>query len=328
MTPLPTTPLPTAPSGPSPAAPAAAGHRPVSGTAHLAVTEDPHLAGRLENLHAQLAALDSLVVAFSGGADSTLVLAAAARALGPDRVLAATGDSASLSDRERRAVRTIAHDLGVRHAFVTTRELESDGYRRNARSRCWFCKTELLQKLGEFATEEGMDAIATGTNADDLLDPFRPGVKAAAALGALTPLADAGLTKAQVRAASRSWGLPTWSKPASPCLSSRIAYGLTITRERLSRVERAEEALRTALREAGIVSGDLRVRDLGNRALIQVTPSAVRDLGDCRPALDAVRDAGFDDVEVDPLGFRSGSLNTMAVEPTAAPRSPEGSNGQ
>jgi uncharacterized protein len=282
----------------------------------LTVREDTELAARLENLHTRLAALDSLVVAFSGGADSTLVVAAAARALGPGRVLAATGDSASLSERERGAVRAVAHDLGVRHAFVATHELERPGYRRNARSRCWFCKTELLDRLRTFAAEQGIGHIATGTNADDLLDPFRPGIKAAAAQGALTPLADAGLTKAQVRAASSQWGLTTWNKPASPCLSSRVAYGLTITGERLARVDRAEEALRNALRDAGITSADLRVRDLGDRALVQVDPSAVPAVVACDAALDAVRGAGFDRAEVDLLGFRSGSLNNMAVART------------
>lgn len=308
---MPTT-LPLLPPAADPSSPHACKvSAPAPGAAHTA--EDPDLGPRLEDLRTRLTGLDSLLVAFSGGADSTLVVAAAARALGPGRVLAATGDSASLSERERAAVRTIAGDLGVRHAFVSTHELERAGYRRNARSRCWFCKTELLDRLRAFATAEGIGAVATGTNADDLVDPFRPGIKAAAAQGALTPLADAGLTKAQVRAASRLWGLATWSKPASPCLSSRIAYGLTVTRERLSRVEQAEEALRGALLDAGIASADLRVRDLGDRALIQVDPPAVPAVLGCAPALAAVRAAGFGHVEVDPLGFRSGSLNTMAA---------------
>ena len=275
------------------------------------VHEDAELAERLEKLHTRLAALDSLVVAFSGGADSTLVVAAAVRALGPDRVIAATGDSASLAERERDAVHAVAHGLGARHAFVATHELREPGYRRNEQSRCWFCKTELLNRLRDFAAEQGMRHIATGTNADDLLDPFRHGIKAAAALGALTPLADAGLTKAQVRAVGNEWGLATWNKPASPCLSSRVAYGLTISPGRLARVDRAEEALRGALQDNGITSDDLRVRDLGDRALVQVDPSAVPAVLACDRVLDAVRRTGFERAEVDPLGFRSGSLNTM-----------------
>lgn len=277
------------------------------------LADDVELDRRLEDLHTRLAAHDSLLVAFSGGADSTLVVAAAVRALGADRVLAATGDSASLPESERAAVRRIARGLGVEHAFVATHELDSRGYQRNGPSRCGFCKSELMRRLRSFAAGRGIERIATGTNADDLLDPFRPGVKAAAAQGAITPLADAGLTKRHVRAASNRWGLSTWDKPASPCLSSRIAFGLAITRERLSRVDRAEQALRKALREAGIDPVDLRVRDLGDHALIQVDRSAVPAVRTCGPARDAVREAGFAGVEVDPEGFRSGSLNTMAA---------------
>ena len=272
--------------------------------------QDGRLAERLAELHRLLAALGSVVVAFSGGADSALLLAAAVRALGSDRVLAATGDSASLSVRERGAVRDVARRLGAEHVFVDTHELESAGYRENSRSRCWFCKDELAGRLGELAAARGLAHVATGTNADDLADPFRPGIRAAAGRGAVTPLADAGLTKAQVRAASRAWSLPTWDKPASPCLSSRVAYGLTITRDRLARVDAAEQALRDSLRRAGIGSYDLRVRDLGERALIQVDRSAVAAVTGCAEALEAVRLAGFAAVEVDPNGFRSGSLNT------------------
>jgi uncharacterized protein len=272
---------------------------------------DEVLAGRLDALHRRLAELGSVVVAFSGGADSALLLAAAVRTLGPDRVIAATGDSASLSQRERGAVRNVARQLGADHTFTDTHELRADGYRENSRSRCWFCKDELAARLGELAAGLGFAHVATGTNADDLADPFRPGIRAAALRGVVTPLADAGLTKDQVRAASREWGLPTWDKPASPCLSSRVAYGLTITRERLARVDAAEQALRDSLQRAGIDSYDLRVRDLGDRALIQVDRSAVTDVAACQEALDAVRRTGFASVEVDPRGFRSGSLNQV-----------------
>ncbi|WP_159007137.1 ATP-dependent sacrificial sulfur transferase LarE [Streptomyces sp. NRRL S-813] len=269
-------------------------------------------ARRLDDLHRRLLELDSLVVAFSGGADSTLLLAAALRALGPDRVLAATGDSASLPGRERDAVREIAGSLGARHTFVATGELQVAGYRENSRSRCWYCKNELTGRLLTVAADEGLAHVATGTNADDLTDPFRPGIRAAAQRGVVTPLADAGLTKDQVRAASHAWGLPTWDKPASPCLSSRVAYGLTVTRERLARVEAAENALREVLSRAGIGTYDLRVRDLGERALVQVDAPAVPAVTSCAQALNAVRAAGFASVEVDPRGFRSGSLNDSA----------------
>ncbi|GLW73257.1 ExsB family transcriptional regulator [Kitasatospora phosalacinea] len=274
---------------------------------------------RLALLERELTSLGSVVVAFSGGADSALLTAAAVRALGSDRVLAATGDSASLSHRERGAAARTARQLGARHVFVRTHELESDGYRENSRSRCWFCKDELAGRLVELAAGHGLAHVATGTNADDLADRFRPGIRAAAGHGVVTPLAAAGLTKAQVRAASRRWGLPTWDKPASPCLSSRIAYGLTITRQRLDRVDAAEQALRESLARAGIASYDLRVRDLGERALIQVDRAAAPAVAARPEVLAAVRGAGFASVEVDPLGFRSGSLNTVQEEVDSGP---------
>jgi uncharacterized protein len=268
---------------------------------------------RLDALQRRLTELGSVVVAFSGGADSALLLAAAVRVLGPNRVLAATGDSASLSRAERVAVAQIAGYLGAEHVFVATHELDVDGYRENSRSRCWFCKDELVRRLTALASERGFAHVATGTNADDVIDPYRPGIRAAAAHGAVTPLADAGLTKDEVRVISRAWGLPTWDKPASPCLASRVAYGLTITRERLDRVDAAERVLRECLNRAGIAPHDLRVRDYGERAVVQVDRAAVADVRGCGEALDAVRRTGFRTVEVDPRGFRSGSLNEKSM---------------
>ncbi|MFJ3231480.1 hypothetical protein [Streptomyces sp. NPDC086787] len=170
----------------------------------------------------------------------------------------------------------------------------------------------LSARLLELAAAEGFAHVATGTNAGDLADPHRPGIRAVAGRGVATPPADAGLTKAQVRAAGRAWGLTTWDKPASPCLPSRIAYGLTITRERLSRVEAAEGALRDGPRRSGIDTDHLRVRDPGERALIQVGRAAVPAVGARPEVLDAVRATGFTSVEVGPRGFRSGSLNDVA----------------
>jgi uncharacterized protein len=270
------------------------------------------LGRRLDRLDSELRDLGSVLVAFSGGTDSALVLAAAVKALGPDRVVAATAVSPSLPASELDAARQFAAGLGVRHLTPSTDELSRDGYRANAGDRCFFCKAELLDVLGPLAAELGLAAVATGTNADDARAGFRPGIRAAAERSAATPLLTAGLTKAQVRAVSREWGLPTWDKPAAACLSSRIAYGVEVTAARLSRVEHAEVALRLALASAGLVSRDLRVRDLGDRALVEVDRDVVDELA-ARPDLLATV-TGFETVEVDPRGFRSGAMNDLLAD--------------
>jgi uncharacterized protein len=197
-----------------------------------------------------------------------------------------------------------------------THELTRAGYRANSGARCGHCKSELLDTLTPLASELGLAVVATGTNADDAAAGFRPGIAAAAARGAVTPLLDAGLTKAQVREASRRWGLSTWDKPAAACLSSRIAYGVPVDREGLQRVERAELRLREALGECGIDVRDLRVRDLGeNRARVEVDADAVAAVSASSAAADAVRQSGFTAVEVDPRGFRSGSMNELLPDP-------------
>jgi uncharacterized protein len=270
------------------------------------------LASRLARLAELLRRHERLLVAFSGGADSAFLLAAAVRALGAGNVAAATAYSDSLPMSERAPALEFARSLGVEVLTPETSEMARAGYRANAGDRCAFCKAELLDVLGPLAVEHGYAAVATGTNADDARAGFRPGIAAASERGAVTPLLDAGLTKEQIRAASRSWGLPTWDKPAAACLSSRIAYGIEITPARLARVERAEAGLRRALTEAGHRVGDLRVRDLGDRARVEVDPELVEVAGE---HLEVVRSAGFHDVEVDPLGFRSGSMNELLGNP-------------
>lgn len=270
-------------------------------------SEDP--AARLE---ARLAALPGLLVAFSGGADSAFLLAAATRALGPERVVAATAVSASLPRRERDEAQAFAAGLGVRHELVRTHEMDRAGYRANDGNRCAFCKTELLEVLGPLAARLGVP-VATGTNADDLVAGFRPGIAAAAEHGALTPLADAGFTKAEVRALSRAWGLSTWDKPAMACLASRVAFGVPISPYRLARVGRAEAALRARLASAGLVTRDLRVRDLGDEARVEVDPELAPTLADRPDLLAAVE--GFERVQVDPRGFRSGAMNELLPDP-------------
>lgn len=266
----------------------------------------------LARLEERLQELGSLLVAFSGGADSAFLLAAATRALGPDQVIAATAISPSLPASELAGARSFAASLGVRHLTPTTDELSREGYRANAGDRCFFCKAELLDVLGPLAASLGLQHVATGTNADDARAGFRPGIRAAAERGAVTPLLDAGLMKAQVRLASRQWSLPTWDKPAAACLSSRIAYGVEVTATRLSRVEQAETALRLALADAGLVVRDLRVRDLGDRAMVEVDADLVKSI-EARPSLLAAI-AGFDAVEVDPRGFRTGAMNELLVD--------------
>jgi uncharacterized protein len=273
------------------------------------------LAIRVTDLEERLRALGSVLVAFSGGADSAFLLAAAVRVLGPDRVLAATAVSPSLPASELGPAREFAATLGVRHVLPRTDELSQDGYRANGGDRCYFCKAELLDVLAPIAESYGLAQVATGTNADDAVAGFRPGMRAAAERGAVTPLRDAGLTKAQVRVASRGWGLTTWDKPAAACLSSRIAYGTQITPFLLARVERAEAALREALAAAGVRVRDLRVRDLRGRAVIEVDPDQAARVAGLQAAVAAVRDAGFAEVEVDPRGFRSGSMNELLDDP-------------
>ncbi|MEU6858246.1 ATP-dependent sacrificial sulfur transferase LarE [Glycomyces sp. NPDC046736] len=262
----------------------------------------------------RLAALPSLMVAFSGGADSAFLLAAAVRALGPARVEAATALSPSLPPAELDRARAFAADLGVAHHAPTTDELAREGYRANAGDRCFFCKTELMSVIGPLAAERGIAAVATGTNADDLAAGFRPGIRAAANAGALTPLADAGLTKPEIRAASKAWGLPTWDKPAAACLASRIAYGVEVTADGLQRVANAEETLRRAFAKAAIPVRNLRVRDLGgDAARVEIDAELVAAAAAKPEVLASVE--GFAQVDLDERGFRSGSMNELLADP-------------
>ncbi|MEV6994463.1 ATP-dependent sacrificial sulfur transferase LarE [Streptomyces sp. NPDC093228] len=248
-------------------------------------------------------------VAYSGGADSALVLAAAVRVLGPERVLAVTAVSESLADGELSHARRLADELGVTHLAARTHELAQPGYRANGPDRCYFCKSEVLDTIAALARERGLEMVATGTNVDDAADPYRPGIRAGRERGIRTPLLDAGLTKADVRRLSRHWSLPTWNKPATPCLASRVRYGIEVTPYRLARVDRAETAIRALLAEAGLQVTDLRVRDLGDRARVEVDPALVARTAALPALAEVLAAAGFADLphEVEP--FRSGRLN-------------------
>lgn len=273
----------------------------------------PCAATGAERLLSLLRGAGGVVVAFSGGVDSGVVLAGAVRALGAGQVIAATAVSDSLAAEELQAATAFAAGLGVAHLTPSTHELERPGYRVNDGDRCYFCKAELLDVLLPLAAEYDLPYVATGTNADDLSAGFRPGIRAAAERGAITPLADAGLTKDEVRAIARDWSLPLWDKPAAACLSSRIAFGIQISRARLDRVERAERDLRSALSTAGLYSENLRVRDLGDSARVEVDAALTPTLA-ARPEL-LTEVTGFHRVELDPAGFRSGAMNELLPDP-------------
>ncbi len=200
-----------------------------------------------------------------------------------------------------------ARDLGVRHAAPETGELDNPDYAANGRDRCYFCKSTVLDAITAVARDNGLAAVATGTNADDARDPFRPGIRAGDEIGVHTPLRDLGMSKAEVRGVSAFWGLSTADKPALPCLASRVRYGVAITPARLARVERAEVAVRAWLADAGTPTRDLRVRDLGDVGRVELDPH-LAEVPVIREALTGiVREAGFDGAEL--AVFRSGALN-------------------
>ena len=265
----------------------------------------------LNRLHHEILRYPGLLIAFSAGVDSGLLLAAAARWLGTARVLAVTAVSPSLPDAERQYAHDFARRLGVTHLEAATQEMLRPGYRENGTSRCYFCKAELLDVVGGHLSVLPAGArVATGTNADDLVAGFRPGIRAAADRGAVTPLADAGMSKQLIRDTAREWGLPIWDKPQAACLSSRVAYGIQISPQRLARVEAAELALRRALADSGVSSVDVRVRDLGEQARIEVDAELAGRPGAWQAAaVAAVAGCGFAEAWIDPQGFRSGSMN-------------------
>jgi uncharacterized protein len=264
----------------------------------------------------RLAGCGSAVVALSGGVDSAVLLLLAIEALGPDRVLAATGESPSLAASDLVEARRSARALGARHEIVATRELERAAYRANRGDRCYHCRTELFQRLGRVARERGLARVVYGAIADDLND-VRPGMRAAERLGVVAPLLQAGLVKADVRALARRARLPVADKPASACLASRIPVGTTVTPESLARVERAEAALRR------LGFGQFRVRHHGTLARLEFDPEGLRRLLDAglrARTLEAVRDAGYRGAAVDPRGYRAGGASGPAELPVTRPQ--------
>ncbi|MBI3981453.1 MAG: ATP-dependent sacrificial sulfur transferase LarE [Gemmatimonadetes bacterium] len=263
-----------------------------------------------------LASFPSVLIGYSGGVDSSLLAVLARRVLGRKRVLAVLGTSASVPDAQRNLARDVARRFDVPLEEVRTHELDDPDYVANRPDRCYFCKRELWSRLSGLARERGYAILADGTNADDLND-HRPGLAAAAERGIRSPLAEAGLTKGDVRVLARSHDIPVWDAPAAPCLSSRILYGLSVTPDRLRQVERGEAILRTAG-----VRGDLRVRHRGDEARIEI---ARAEFG-CVRAQSAeigarLLELGFRRVTLDLGGYRRGSLlagGEPAVEVLAA----------
>ncbi len=264
--------------------------------------QDPN--EKQEKLAARLQELGSVMVAFSGGADSAYLAWMAHRTLG-ERALAITALSPSFSAFDRQQAETFVREENLRHEFVETHEFENPLYVVNQADRCYHCKTELFGVLEKLRAARGFGAVTYGVNADDMKD-FRPGHRAASEFGVVAPLLDAGLTKAEIRELSRRAGLATWDRPASACLSSRVPYGMPVTVETLSRIERAENVLR----DYGF--RQIRVRSHGELARIEIAveelPRALQ--GDMAEEIaERIRETGFMHVTLDPEGYRQGSLN-------------------
>ena len=253
--------------------------------------------------------MDRVIIAFSGGVDSTFLLKAASVS-GLSEVLAVTGQSESMPEEELCFSGEITSSLNVRHRIIKTNELDDANYSSNPPDRCYFCKKELFGRIREIANKEDFPFILDGTNADDAGDR-RPGRRAAEAEGVESPLLDAGLSKDDIRKLSRTLDLPTWNKPATPCLSSRFPYGQKITSEALERVDKAE----TFIKKFGVK--ELRVRHHSDVARIEILPNdfpKLMDNASRKEIVDFLKSLGFKYVAIDLQGFRSGSFNELLLK--------------
>lgn len=280
----------------------------------VVVELEQRAAEKEEVLAEWLRARGRVAIGFSGGVDSAYLAVAARRVLGPENVLAIIGRSASYPAEQWATARRVADSFDVRVLELDTDEMNDPRYAANPANRCYFCKSELWGKLIPAAAERGFHTVADGTNADDV-GGYRPGMQAAHENAVASPLAEVGFTKEEIRQRSRAFGLPTWQQPASPCLSSRLPYGTSVTPARLRLIELAERAVR----DLGI-EGDMRVRYHDDVARIELAPSELAHWLEPRRAEElrmAVAGAGFPRVALDLRGFRSGSLNVLHGVTTA-----------
>ena len=265
---------------------------------------------KTEKIKSLIREMDSTLVAFSGGVDSTLVLALAHEVMG-ERTLAVTAQSASVPNREMQASRQLAKEIGARHLVVRTEEMSNPEYRANPANRCYYCKTELYSNLKRVAEKNDITTILNGINLDDLGD-YRPGIDSAREQGVRSPLVEAEFSKQDVRDLSRAMGLSIWNKPAMACLSSRIPYGQPVTAEKLSRVEKAEDLL------LSFGFKQVRVRHLGTEACIELDQNEISryqsDESIQRSVQEKLIALGFSSVVLDPEGYRMGSLNEALLE--------------